>query len=340
MLNFGKKLWILSLLAQGTALLAVDNTSGSARSFAHLYKRETKIRYPKDNLPTPERIELGRELFFDPRLSGSNWISCATCHNPAFSWGDGLAKGLGHGMKELGRRSPTVLNLAWSETFFWDGRANSLEEQALGPIQSGGEMNLPLTSMVSKVTGIAEYVPQFKKAYPGEPMNEKTVAKAVAAFERTIISSKAPFDKWLEGNEKAISEESKAGFVVFNTKGNCASCHSGWRFTDDSFHDIGLIGDDIGRAKILEGVASMNHAFKTPTLRNVDRRGPYMHDGSEATLEKVVDLYNAGGRDKRESLSPDIKPLNLSESEIKSLIAFMKTLTSRDPEIAAPSLPH
>ncbi len=201
------------------------------------YVRPTEIPFPKSNQYTPARELLGRTLFFDPRLSGSKFISCATCHNPGFSWGDGLPLAIGHGMKQLGRRTPTILNLAWAELLFWDGRAESLEEQALGPIAAPGEMNQPLDKMIATVSSIRGYKPLFESAYPGEPANEKTVARAIATFERSVVSGQAPFDKWIAGDESAISEKAKHGFDLFNTKAACATCHSGWAFTDGGFHD-------------------------------------------------------------------------------------------------------
>ena len=304
------------------------------------FQRPSSIPYPPDNPYSKEREALGRSLFFDPRLSGSSWISCASCHNPSFSWGDGLPRAIGHEMKRLRRRTPTILNLAWAENLFWDGRASSLEEQALGPIQSPGEMNMPLSKMVETVRSISEYEQLFEKAYPNEPISEHTVAKAIANFERGVVSAKAPFDEWLEGNENAISKEAKRGFVVFNTQANCAQCHSGWRFTDDSFHDIGLESDDIGRSKLLPQIASMQHAFKTPTLRNADRRAPFMHDGSETTLQDVIEFYDRGGKVHRPSLSAKIKPLKLSARQKSDLVAFLKTLTSADGPVLVPMLPR
>lgn len=304
-----------------------------------LYLRPTKIPYPPENEYTKARETLGKALFFDPRLSGSNAISCATCHNPSFAWGDGLAKGVGHGHKALGRRSPTILNLAWSPLHFWDGRAESLEEQALGPIASEGEMNMKLDNLAEKIQNIEEYKPMFKEAYPGEAISNQTIAKAIATYERTVVSGKSRFDTWVSGNDKALTEMEQRGFKVFNTKGNCAACHSGWAFTDGSFHDIGVNDDDIGRGKFLPKITIMQHAFKTPTLRNVDRRAPYMHDGSEKTLEDVVEFYNLGGKAKRESLAFEIKPLNLSAGDKKDLIAFLKTLTSVDKAVELPMLP-
>jgi cytochrome c peroxidase len=304
------------------------------------YQRPVEMPVPSHNKLTAERELLGRTLFFDPRLSGSNWISCASCHNPAFSWGDGLPTAIGHGMKTLGRRTPTILNLAWSDSMFWDGRAGTLEEQALGPVEAAGEMNLPLPEMLEKVASVPGYRTMFERAYPGEGVTKDTVAKAIASFERTVVSADAPFDRWLAGDVQAIPAEAKRGFSVFNGAGRCAQCHSGWRFTDDSFHDIGVAGDDVGRGAVVKGVDVMQHAFKTPTLRNVEHRAPYMHNGSVATLEAVVELYDRGGEVHRPSLSPEVKPLNLTAAQKHDLVAFMKTLTSDDKPIEIPVLPR
>lgn len=312
----------------------------ASQPFLASYTRPASTPFPEENAYTPEREALGRALFFDPRLSGSGWISCATCHNPGLSWGDGLPRAIGHGMKTLGRRTPTILNLAWGQAFFWDGRADTLEAQALGPIQAAGEMNLDLPTMVARIGAIESYRALFERAYPGEPIAPETVAKAIATFERGIVSPTAPFDRWLAGDEAAISPEAKRGFVVFNTKGACAKCHSGWRFTDDSFHDIGVVGDDIGRGALLADIPAVQHAFKTPTLRDADRRGPYMHDGSVATLEGVIDFYDRGGVAARASLSNDLKPLGLTGEEKRQLIAFMGTLTSPAGPVHVPALPR
>jgi cytochrome c peroxidase len=304
------------------------------------YRRPAEVPHPEENVPTEARVRLGRTLFFDPRLSGSGVVSCATCHNPGLSWADGLERAVGHGMKPLPRRTPTILNVAWAAALFWDGRAESLEEQALGPIASPDEMNLPLEALVPKLRAIPEYAALFEAAYPGEGVGTGTVAKAIASFERTIVSGRAPFDAWIEGDEGAISPEAKQGFLVFNEKARCASCHDGWRFTDDSFHDIGVGGEDRGRGAVLEGIDVLQFAFKTPTLRNVDRRAPYMHDGSERALEDTIALYDLGGRVRRPSLSREIVPLDLTPEESRQLVAFMRTLTSEDAPVAIPSLPR
>jgi cytochrome c peroxidase len=304
------------------------------------FRRPATIPEAKDNPSTSERIALGKALFFDPRLSGSNAISCASCHNPAFSWGDGLPKGIGHGSKPVGRRTPTILNTAFAELLFWDGRAGSLEEQALGPISAPGEMNLPADQLAAKLKSISGYARLFAAAYPEEGITAQAVARAIATYERTIISSPAPFDAWVEGREDAISDSAKRGFALFVGKANCVKCHSGWNFTDNGFHDIGLTSDDVGRGKQLPEIDIMHYAFKTPTLRNVDHRGPYMHDGSERTLEDVVKLYNRGGETKRPSLSDDIKPLSLSSKESDDLCNFLHTLTGNDKPVEIPTLPN
>jgi cytochrome c peroxidase len=180
----------------------------------------------------------------------------------------------------------------------------------------------------------------FARGYPGEPIATTTVAKAIATFERQIVSGTAPFDRWAAGDDGAISTEAERGFELFNTKGGCATCHTGWRFTDDSFHDIGVPGVDRGRGAMLPGIEAMQHAFKTPTLRSVAGRAPYMHDGSVATLEDVVDLYDKGGLEGRPSLSPEIKPLHLTSDEKQALVVFLRTLTSVDTPVAIPVLPR
>jgi len=278
------------------------------------YKRPPVIAFPSGNPYTPQKVLLGKKLYFDTRLSGGNVLACATCHNPGYGWGDGQPKGIGHGMNVLGRRSPTI-------------------------IQADAEMHLQLDQLMARLNSISEYGPLFESAFGQKDIEPSMVAKAIATFERTVVSGRAPFDQWVEGDEKAISEEAKRGFVTFNTKARCAECHGSWRFTDDSFHDIGLPSDDIGRGKFLPDVVKMQHAFKTPGLREIARRAPYMHDGSMPTLEAVVDHYDEGGV-ARPSRSDLMKPLQLSSQEKADLVAFMKTLTSDVGPISVPVLPR
>src|SRR5215510_2763132 len=322
------------------AYQAVGDAPPTVAELKAKYERPAAIPFPPENTHTKEREKLGRTLFFDPRLSASQIMSCGTCHNPALSWGDGLPKAIGHGMNQLERRTPTILNLAEAERLFWDGRATSLEEQALGPIQAPGEMNMPLPRALETLRGISGYRTMFEAAYPGEGITAETLGKAIATFERTVVSGVAPFDEWLAGREGAISENAKRGFVLFNTKANCAKCHSGWNFTDHSFHDLGMKDGDIGRGKFLPRLERMQHAFKTPTLRNVVDRRPYMHDGSLDTLEAVVDYYDRGGDAKRPGMAPEMRSLSLSAEEKQDLVAFLRTLTSVDAPVQIPLLPR
>jgi cytochrome c peroxidase len=303
------------------------------------YRRPTSIPFPKENPYTSEKAALGKKLYFDTRVSVTSAQSCASCHSPSFGWGDGLAVGVGNGMAKLGRHSPTIINAAWGPIFMWDGRLASLEDQALGPIQSPGEMNMPIAQLMERLGTIAEYKPLFAAAFPSESMSATTLAKAIATFERTVVSERAPFDEWIDGDERAISDEAKRGFVIFNTKAQCSSCHEGWNFTNDGFQDIGLPSDDIGRAKITPGILKMSHAFKTPGLREITRRVPYMHDGSIATLEQVVEHYDQGGVN-RPSRSDLMKPLGLTPQEKSELVAFLNTLTSNLDPTSVPVLPR
>jgi len=331
----------LAVALLGALALARGGAAGAAADDPRAaFRRPSAIPYPAENADSPARRELGQRLFFEPQLSASGLVACATCHNPALDWSDGLPRAVGHEMKVLARRTPSIANLAYGELLFWDGRAASLEEQALGPITSAAEMNLSAEQLVARLNAIPAYKPLFDAAYPGEGISPESIGKAIATFERSVVSAPAAFDRWVDGDERAISKSAKRGFALFTGAAGCASCHSGWRFTDDSFHDIGSSGEDRGRGKIVEGIPVLEHAFKTPGLRDVARRAPYMHDGSEATLADVIELYARGGRVKRPSLSHEIRPLKLAERDRRDLIAFLETLTSRDAPIALARLPR
>jgi cytochrome c peroxidase len=322
-----------------TAVAQQPSLERAARRYARQYVRAARAPAPAENRTTPARVALGKSLFFDPRLSRSRFVSCGSCHNPALSWSDGNPRATGDEMKTLGRRTPTLLNIGWAEAMFWDGRANTLEQQALGPITAPAEMNVKLDDLVARLQQVPAYVKEFDGAYPHEGITGATVGKAIAAYERTIVSGRAPFDRWVAGDARAISDEAKRGFVLFNTTARCSQCHSGWRFTDDGFQDIGLETDDPGRGKIVD-FPEVQHAFKTPTLREVARRAPYMHDGSVAKLEDVIELYDRGGDVQRPSLSAEIRPLHLSAADKHALVAFLQTLTSDDPPTTLPVLPR
>ncbi len=303
------------------------------------FRRPAVMPVNKSNPMTPEKVALGQMLFFDPRLSGSGVISCATCHNPALGWTDALPKGLGHMGGRLGRHTPTILDVAYGEPFFWDGRAATLEDQAKGPLTSAAEMNMPAEQAVKRILSIPGYVTAFAYAFPGKAVSVDTIAAAIASYERTVVSNSAPFDKWVAGDEGAISTAAKRGFALFNGKANCAVCHSGWRMTDDGFHDIGISGSDRGRAAIAPGIIQLEYAFKTPTLRNVNQRAPYMHDGSLTTLSAVIDHYDTGFV-SRPSLDTQMHRLSLAPEDKADLLAFLDTLTSVDSPAVVPQLPQ
>jgi len=326
--------WLVSLqiLACGAAL--AQELTDAQRS---AYRRPDTIPFPKDNPYTPAKAALGKMLFFDTRLSRDNNLSCASCHNPSFGWEVPFAKAIGAGGKPLGRHAPTALNQAWSRNLFWDGRAASLEAQAKGPIEAPVEMDLPLKVAVERLKAVQGYVAAFAKAYPNEGITEDTIPKAIASYERTIVTGDTPFDRWVRGDTRAISDSAKRGFAVFNGKGNCASCHTGWNFTDDKFHDIGIAMTDKGRMGITGNTADA-HAFKTPSLRETAARAPYMHDGSLSTLTAVIGHYIGGGL-ARPSRSPLMKSLKLEGQEIQDLEAFMRSLSSPQTMIAMPNLP-
>jgi len=322
----------------GATVANAEAMKPSAEDIAK-YLRPMEVPQPANNLMTPERVELGKTLFFDPRLSGSKWISCATCHNPVLGWSDGLPKAIGHGMKELGRATPTILNSAYQRLQFWDGRARTLEKQALGPIGAEHEMAGNLDSLPEDLAAIPEYNRMFEAAYPGEGISKNTIAKAIASFERTVVSNDAPFDRWLKGEDGYMSEAAIRGFELFKGKAKCAACHSGFNFSDNGFHNIGLPdNDDMGRYRIIP-IAVLKGAFKTPTLRDVALTAPYMHNGQYKTLMDVIEHYNRGGDKNLGNLDPNLKPLNLTGQEKKDLVTFLKSLTGDPVEVTLPQVP-
>jgi cytochrome c peroxidase len=296
------------------------------------YLRPAAIPYPKDDLYSNAKYQLGRTLFFDPILSGGRVRSCSSCHQPGLSWADGLPRAMGE--QQMPVRSPTLLNVAWTPKLGWDGHFRDLDSVAIGPITSPIIMNLPENEMLARLSANSGYVKAFGAAFGKGDIATLRVEQALATFERSIVSGDAPFDRWIRGTPAAINAAAKRGFALFNGRANCAACHSGWAFTDASFHDIGVAGDeDIGRGRLFPTSVKLQHAFKTPTLRDVARRGPYMHDGSLPTLEAVIDLYDRGGID-RPSRDDLIQPLALSPDEKADLIAFLDTLNS-DPKLFA-----
>ena len=328
---------MLALTLVGCAGAYGDSSDPAA---LQAYLRPPHIPAPADNVPNAARVELGKALFFDPRLSGSNWISCATCHNPALGWSDALPTGIGHNGKQLGRATPTILNTAYLPVLMWDGRSTTLEDQALGPVESADEMHQDPDVLVGKLASIPGYRVMFERAYPGIGISKDTISKAIASFERTIVSGEAPFDRWIKGQSDAIPPSAKRGFELFTNQANCVACHSGFNFTDGSFHNIGVVDtgpSDTGRFAV-KPLKSMRGAFKTPTLRDIALTAPYMRNGIYRTLDEVVEHYARGG-DVHENLSAEMHPLNLSAQDKRDLVAFMLTLTADPESVQLPVLP-
>ncbi len=303
------------------------------------YRRPAAIPYPEANPYTQAGALLGRTLFFDARLSGSGSLACANCHNPSFGWEDGLQLGHGAGLRDLPRHSPSLLNGAWGQRFFWDGRAPTLEAQALGPMGNPREMGADLTSLPAKLSAIGGYAPLFDRAFPGQGITLATLTKALAVFERSLASGTTPFDAWLAGDEAAIPDSAKHGFLLFTGKAACSTCHTGWAFTDGRLHDIGLPGADRGRPADTAAPREGEAGFKTPTLRNVGRRAPYMHDGSLPSLEAVLTHYRSGGQ-QRPGLSPLMRPLDITDDQAADIIAFLRSLSEPARSFPTPTLPQ
>jgi cytochrome c peroxidase len=316
-----------------------------------------ELLVPPENPITPEKVALGRRLYFDTRLSADGTVSCATCHDPAKGFSDGRPVAQGIGQKKGARNSPTVLNAVFNEFQFWDGRAASLEEQAKGPLVNPVEMGLPSHQAVEEIVrGVPEYVADFKKVFGREPTIDD-VAAAIACFERTVVSGDSPFDRFMAGDRGAIGEAARRGFDLWNGKARCNTCHAFNEtspfLTDNKFHNIGVAAKNRDFAVLARQAASaandltsLSHhpdfselgrflvtkqpkdigAFKTPGLRDIALTAPYMHDGSEATLRDVVEFYDRGG-EPNPYLDGGIVPLKLTEQEKADLVAFMETLT-------------
>jgi cytochrome c peroxidase len=303
------------------------------------YRPPTEIPFPADNPYTPAKAELGRRLFFDPILSGDGTRACATCHVPGLAWGDGRARAATRQQGDMDLRTPTLINIAWQDgPLGWDGKFRTLEAVAAMPMGSAANMNLPMPAALSRLSADKSYAAAFAAAYDDPAVTRERLEAALATFQRLIVTGSTPFDRWIGGDEAAIGDPAKRGFDLFNGKAGCAGCHSGWSFTDNSFHDIGVgTGADIGRGRLKPTSTALQYAFKTPTLREVGARGPYMHDGSLATLEAVIDLYDKGGID-RPSRSRSIKPLHLAPGERADLLAFLATLsTGGNPDLVTVS---
>ena len=268
---------------------------------------------PEENPLTPEKIELGRQLFNDRRLSRDGTIACVSCHDPARAFSDDRAKAVGVFGRQGRRNAPALVNRGYGRAFFWDARAASLEEQVLKPIEDPNEMDLPLAEAARRV-GVAP----------------EDLSRALASFVRSLLSGGAAYDRFVDGDRTALSGEQQAGLQIFRGKGNCTACHVGPNFSDERTHNTGVAWAgleylDDGRAAVTSKPEDRG-AFKTPTLRDVARTAPYMHDGSLATLEAVVDYYDRGGN-VNPLLDPEIRPLRLGDADKRELVAFLTSLT-------------
>ena len=306
------------------------------------------VPVPADNPLTEETIALGRRLFYDPSLSVDGTISCASCHASQFSFSDNRPFSAGVGGKLGTRHAPTVINSAYSNLQFWDGRAASLEEQAKGPMENPVEMAHSLDGVVKRVQADPKYPELFKKAWGTDEINIDFIAKSIASFERTVIAGDSPFDRFYYGHDsKAITLEAQRGLKIFLSpkKGNCAACHSFGKenalFTDNKFHNLGIGADtrgnlnDEGRFKVTKNDADMG-AFKTPTLRNLTNRGPYMHDGSFPTVKDALGHYIGGGN-WNPHLDKEIHSLDiLTFEERDELMQFLDALNGKLPENIGP----
>lgn len=340
---------LLIILAAILPLVATVMVSGVGKEETALYKlnvpRGLDADYgkwiPADNQLTAAKIDLGKKLYFDPRLSADGTVSCASCHDPEKGFADDEPFSKGIKGQKGGRNSPTTLNRLHSAAQFWDGRAKSLEEQALGPVQNPVEMGNTVPSMIASVNKIAGYRPLFKAAFGSEEITAERVAKAIAAFERTLLSGNSPYDRFQAGEAEALSEPARRGMGVFMGKGNCHECHSLPNFTDEAYHNLGIGMDkpnpDLGRFNVTKNEKDKG-AFKTPTLRQVAETAPYLHDGSVKTLEEVVELYNKGSV-PNPYLDEKMKPLGLTAEERADLVAFLKSLSGEAPRITPPALP-
>jgi cytochrome c peroxidase len=284
---------------------------------------------------TTSKEELGKLLFFDPILSRNYTISCASCHKPGYAFADTSAVSRGVARKKGSRNTPSAMNVSLVSSFFWDGRAADLEEQALAPIENVSEMNLPLQEALSRLKNNKKYYRLFDEVFNSEP-TAKNLAMAIAAFERTLETSDSPFDNWkFSDDSNAVTESVKRGFALFSGKGKCTSCHFGSNFTNNDFRNIGLFNannlNDSGRS-LISGKKEDVGKFKTPGLRNVAITAPYMHNGRFKTLGQVIDFYNDPGKVVPNAINRDsllAKPLGLTAKEKKDIEAFLCALTDK-----------
>jgi cytochrome c peroxidase len=335
-----RRLVIMLIMLVGLALV-IQQTGSLAQGQFMANTLLPPVPIPADNPQTDAKIRLGAQLYFDTRLSADSTISCATCHDPRTGWANHGATDTGIYGQVGGRNSGTIINSGYMRYQFWDGRAPTLEAQALGPIHNPIEMGETLDNVVLKLNAIPGYVEQFQEVF-GTDVTTDGIAKAIASFERTIVSGPSPFDLHLMGDNSQWTSAADRGMDLFNGKAHCTPCHSGPLFSDQSFHNLGVGQDkeipDPGRFNETQDPNDMGR-FKTPTLRNIALTYPYLHTGSEQTLMDVVNFYDRGGI-QNDNLDPLMLPLALTQQEKEDLVAFLESLTGTIPEIPIPEFPE
>lgn len=289
-----------------------------------------EMQFPQDNPYSKEKAELGKLLFFDPQLSESGKISCATCHRPEKGFADISSLSLGHNSQPGLRNTLTILNSGYAKAFFWDGKAISLEEQVKHPIENPVEMNFKMDLALHKIMNSAQYQELFDKAFGNKEITEEKFTKAIATYERTLVSPKSRFDIFVQGKKDEFTNAEIRGLHLFRTKANCINCHNTPYFSDSKFHNIGIDffsenDSDSGRFEVTKNSEDKNK-FKTPTLREISITAPYMHNGQFSELRNILMMYDAGMGQGSSGKSGMIKKLNLSDEEIFDLITFLKTL--------------
>ncbi len=303
-----------------------------------------KLQIPADNPMTPEKVQLGKMLYFDKRVSKDGTVSCATCHDPKMAWTEHEPTSTGIHKQVGGRNSPTVINAAYATSQFWDGRAKTLEDQATGPVENPIEMGHSMDAVVESFSKIPGYQERFQKVF-GTGVTKDGFAKAIAAFERTILSGDSPYDRFRAGDEKAVSDGQKRGLALFEKSG-CADCHAPPLFSTYEFYNAGVGTDkpkpDVGRKEVTKKDEDTG-AFRVPSLREVANTAPYFHDGSAKTLEDAVGLMAAGGKDnphRSADMLDSVRKAKLSEQDRKEIVEFLKALSGKYPIIEPPKLPE
>jgi len=312
-----------------------------------------EVEYPEDNPYSEAKEGLGKKLFFDPRLSASGTLACASCHDPDLGWSDGRRRSFGHARREGRRNSQTILNAAYYDHLFWDGRAESLEEQAMTAIAGPREMNQGLNLVADGIRDVPAYRRLFRQSFGDPTITVQRIAQAIATFERGITSRTSDFDRFLNGDRDAMTDRQIYGLHVFRTTGQCMNCHSGALLSDDKFHNLGQShlgrpSEDLGRF-LVTGDTSDVGKFRTPSLRDVTYTGPYLHHGLIFSLREVIDMYDRGmpqviPRKEADNplypeKSPLLEPLDLSDREIEALLDFLEAISTRPRRMSAPDLP-